>query len=81
MKLYLVSTKSFSSYVVVDSPNEAEDVLVKWMQANNYGFLNDRTVKKIELFADTSCKPNSLVYPTSQLLISESVNNDSRGKE
>lgn len=81
MKLYLVSTKSFSSYVVADSPNEAEEVLVNWMEQDDYGFLNYRTVTKIELLADTTCKPNSLIYPTSQLLISESVNDDSTRKD
>lgn len=69
MKLYLVSTKGFSSYVVADDANEAEKRLTDWIDKENYGLINERTVTKIEVIADTTCKPNSIIYPFSQLII------------
>ena len=68
MKLFLVHTNKFHVYVVASDPTEAENILTKWLANENYGYLSDRVVTKIDVIADTKSKPDSLIYTTNMLL-------------
>jgi len=50
MKLYLLKTERIGEfYVVADSLNEAEEVLMKNLNEADYGVSNARTLKSIEV--------------------------------
>jgi len=68
MKLYRVSTKSFTAYVVARNPLAAENEFKGWLDSEDYGYSVDRIVTKIELIADTNSKPNSILFPTDLLI-------------
>ena len=68
MKLYRVSTKSFSAYVVAKNPLTAENKFKMWLDSEDYGYSSQRVVTNIELIADTNSKPNSTIYPTDILI-------------
>lgn len=68
MKLYRVSTKSFTAYVIAKNPLTAENEFKGWLDSEDYGYSGDRVVTKIELIADTNSKPNSILYPTDLLI-------------
>jgi len=51
MNLYLVTNKINSFYVLANDPTEAEKKLMARLEAADYGFYQDRVVKKIELVA------------------------------
>lgn len=44
MKLYKVSTKSFTAYVVAKNPLIAENTFVNWLDSEDYGYSSDRVV-------------------------------------
>ena len=68
MKLYLVHTKAFSAYVAARNPNDAEIEFKQWLDSEDYGYLSERTILKIELLADTESKPNSITNPVGLLI-------------
>ena len=70
-KLYLVSTTAFSTYVIAETPNQAQETLERWLQEQNYGFIKDRDVIEIKLLAKEGISPNSQLNATSQLLFWE----------
>ena len=70
-KLYLVSTPSLHSYVIAESPNQAQETLEKWLRKNDYGFIKDRDVVEIKLIAKEGIAPNHCLEATDQLLFWE----------
>lgn len=68
MKLYRLSTKSFTAYVVAKNPLIAETEFKGWLDSEDYGYSGERVVTKIELIADTNSKPNSILFPTDLLI-------------
>ena len=55
MKLYKLSTKNCSAYVVAEDAKKASEILETWMDENDYDFHDYRKVLVIELIADTKC--------------------------
>ena len=51
--LYLVKTRSYRSYVVATSPNEAWETFKNYLEniKGGYGFSNDRLLESIEVIA------------------------------
>lgn len=68
MKLYSVHTKAFSAYVAAKNPNDAQREFKMWLDSEDYGYLSERVVTKIELLADTEGKPNSIMNPVGLLI-------------
>ena len=56
--LYLVSTSGLGQFhVIANNPSEAENALVKILDAQDYGFKNDRRVINIKWIAQ-AFRPN-----------------------
>jgi len=68
MKLYRVSTKSFSAYVVAKNPLEAEKEFKEWLDSEDYGYTSERVILQIELLAETGSRPNSVTNPIGLLV-------------
>jgi len=52
MRLYKLTNKIDSFYIIADHPTEAQDELEKLLDEANYGFTDDRKVNIIELIAN-----------------------------
>ncbi len=54
MKLYLVKSKGFRSYVVAENTEKAWDKMHSWLEEHDYGYYWDREFASIELIASKS---------------------------
>ena len=68
-KLFLVKTKNLEAYVVSSDFESAKKAFEDWLRKEDYGFLSEREVLEVTLIAETSSKPNSMVYSTEMLIL------------
>lgn len=74
MKLYKVSTKKFSAYVVAKDLNSAWEKFKIWLNAGEgYGFSSDREFESIEEIADSEvrCLPDNITNFKNKLFVDE----------